>query len=102
MSLADTAKAAAYNGSDALIITGGHTGEPADAEDLARVREVTPEVPLYVGSGVTAENVHHYAGADGFIVGSSLKEKGYWENAVDRGRVDTLLQAVAGLRERSE
>ena len=34
-------------------------------------------------------------GADGFIVGSALKEGGRWSGAVDRGRVERFMAAHA-------
>jgi membrane complex biogenesis BtpA family protein len=72
VSLAETAQTAAYNLADAVIVTGSHTGQPADTDDLLAVKRNNPKLPIYIGSGITAENAHQYASADGFIVGSSL------------------------------
>jgi predicted TIM-barrel enzyme len=56
---------------DAVIVTGTATGEIPGERDIAEVRGRC-RVPLYLGSGVTAENLPRYfAGADGFIVGSA-------------------------------
>jgi predicted TIM-barrel enzyme len=46
---------------------------------------------------VSAENIHDYAAADGFIVGSSLKEGGLWSNPLDPARAQALIRAFAKL-----
>ncbi|MCH8962634.1 MAG: tryptophan synthase subunit alpha, partial [Bacteroidetes bacterium] len=73
-------------------------GEPPALEDLAAVREAT-DLPLLVGSGTTAENYAElYRLADGFIVGSALKEGGRWEAPVCEKRVEKLMTAAEQLR----
>jgi predicted TIM-barrel enzyme len=52
---------------------------------------------VLVGSGITPENVVDFKAADGFIVGTWLKEKGEVEAPVDPGRVRALTQAIAHL-----
>ena len=94
ISLVETAQAAGYNLADAVIITGSHTGEPADTDDLLAVKRDAPDLPVYIGSGITAANAALYAAADGFIVGSSLKKDGHWENPLDRARIDALLGVI--------
>src|SRR5574337_1703705 len=42
---------------DALVVSGAATGEPTPMGDIKRVRGAVPEVPLLVGSGVTAETI---------------------------------------------
>jgi uncharacterized protein len=96
VTLAETARAAAFCGADAVIVTGGATGDPAAPTDLAAVKQACA-LPVIVGSGVTAANVAHYAAADALIVGSSLKQGGHWQGAVDPARVAALLAAVAAL-----
>jgi predicted TIM-barrel enzyme len=47
---------------------------------------------------VTTANVEKYLPeVDGIIVGSFLKEKGYWANPVDPRRVEDLMKKVKGL-----
>lgn len=59
---------------DAIILTGVATGSGASATELALVREVLPECPLIIGSGLTAATVSEFFPlADAGIVGSSLK-----------------------------
>ena len=51
------------------------------------------EVPVLVGSGITAANLAHYAAADGFIVGTSHKRDGDWTLPVDPARARALVRA---------
>lgn len=80
---------------DALIISGTGTGEAAEINDLERVRRACPKTKMLVGSGVTAENVEKYFQADGFIVGTSLKQGGRLNQPVDVKRVAALVRKLA-------
>jgi membrane complex biogenesis BtpA family protein len=94
VSIAETAKAAAYFGADAVVITGAATGEPASPDDVAAVAEVIDQ-PVFIGSGVTPDNVADFAEhADAFIVGSYLKRDGFWENEPDPNRIAAMVKAV--------
>lgn len=73
---------------DAIIITGAETGAAADPSRLARVRAEV-DAPLLLGSGLTPANASEFAGADGAIVGTSLKRSG----RVDAGRVREVVDA---------
>src|SRR5205814_4886675 len=79
---------------DALIVSGTGTGEAADISDLERVRRACPSAKILLGSGVTAQNVHEYSQANGFIVGSSLKKGGKLANPVDVKRVAALAKMM--------
>jgi membrane complex biogenesis BtpA family protein len=79
---------------DALIVTGTGTGEATNISDLETVRRACPTAKILLGSGVTAENIHNYSQADGFIVGSSLKTEGKLANPVDPQRVAKLVKAI--------
>jgi membrane complex biogenesis BtpA family protein len=80
---------------DALILSGQATGKPADANELLAVRRAFPSAHILLGSGVTLRNLDQFrTGADGFIVGTSLKIAGRVENPVDRKRVAVLARAV--------
>jgi uncharacterized protein len=96
VSLAETARTAAFCGADAVIVTGATTGEPACPADLALVREACA-LPVIIGSGVTVANVAAYAAADAVIVGSSLKQQGLWSNSLDAARVAALMDRVRSL-----
>ena len=85
-------------GADGLILTGSATGAPVSPRELAAVRGAVPEAPLLAGSGVTPENAEAVlAHTDGAIVGTYFKHEGRVEAAVDRARVETLMQAVRRL-----
>lgn len=80
---------------DAIIVTGVATGQATLAEDVSRAVTAAGVVPVYVGSGVTAENVTKIAGAaHGVIVGSWLKIDGEIRNLVDEQRVRQLRAAL--------
>lgn len=89
----ETARAVEFLRGDAVIVTGGVTGEaPANAA----VSQVTKycRIPVYLGSGVTVKNLaKFYAAADGFIVGSEFKEDGEWSRPVDGRRVERFMEA---------
>src|SRR5436190_48980 len=78
---------------DAIVVSGAETGAPADPARLRRLREAMPNVPLVVGSGLTAENAAQFADADAAIAGTSVKRAGAVEAPVDRERVARLVAA---------
>jgi len=90
--LSQAARDAARNLPDALIITGAGTGQPATPAKAAS------GLPVLVGSGITPENVTEFAVADGFIVGTALKEGG--EAPVSPALVEAIAERIAALRGR--
>jgi hypothetical protein len=96
VSLAETAKAAAFFLADGLVVTGAATGEPAAPADVVAVCEAAA-LPVLVGSGLSPSNLSAYAAAHGFIVGSSLKQGGVWSNALDRDACVAMGRAFAAL-----
>lgn len=95
-SIQDAASDTVHRGlADAVIVTGSATGVASDPADLARVRAVLPNTPVYVGSGVTPESVARYLpAASGIIVGTWTKFDGQVDKAVDRERVRTLADSM--------
>jgi hypothetical protein len=92
-----TAETVEFMRGDAVIVTGSVTGDPPQNSDIAEVKEHC-RLPVYLGSGVTADNLGgYYYAADGFIVGSHFKVDGYWANAVDPKRVERFMSAHAAL-----
>jgi membrane complex biogenesis BtpA family protein len=82
-------------GADAVVVTGTGTGRSADVADVRAARAAAGGAPVFVGSGVTAETIGSFLGAaDGFIVGSSLKEGGAARNRVDAAQVKALMARV--------
>ena len=95
VSIGETAAAAEFMRADAVIVTGSATGECPTELDVAEVRGRCG-LPLYLGSGITPDNLPRYfALADGFIVGSAFKTGGRWGGEVDAGRVGVFMDAYA-------
>jgi len=79
------------SGADGLIVTGASTGKAVDIEELKRVRKTALQFPLWIGSGVNEENISHLISyADGFIVGTSLKNS--INEPVDLEKVKRLVE----------
>ncbi len=98
ISLAETAKAVGFFLSDGLIVTGKSTGEKADLDEVKVVKKVS-KLPVIIGSGINKSNIHEYWNfADAFIVGSSFKKEGRWENAVDREIVKQFMHKIDQLQ----
>jgi membrane complex biogenesis BtpA family protein len=96
--IGETAAAAEFMRADAVIVTGAATGLEASDADLHDVRRRC-RLPLFIGSGVTTDNVAHYHPlADGFIVGSHFKREGRWSEPVDPRRVEQFMRALDTLR----
>jgi uncharacterized protein len=92
--IGESAGAAEFMRADAVIVTGSATGECPSEPDIAEVRGRC-RLPLYLGSGITADNLERYYSADGFIVGSAFKVDGRWSGPVDAGRVERFMAAHA-------
>jgi membrane complex biogenesis BtpA family protein len=68
---------------DAIIVTGGRTGEPPPLQLVQFVKEVSPK-PVYLGSGATPENIVNYIKfCNGVIIGSYVKINGRAGNTTD-------------------
>jgi membrane complex biogenesis BtpA family protein len=96
VSIVETAEAAAFFQADGVIVTGASTGVPASPEEVDAVaRQV--HIPVLVGSGLTAHNLPQFAAATGYIVGSSVKQGGRWDQPLDRANVEAVATAFARL-----
>jgi membrane complex biogenesis BtpA family protein len=83
---------------DAVIVTGGATGENPKIDDIQAVRSAV-SIPVFVGSGLTEDNIgDYYSVIDGAIIGSQFKEDGVWQNPVSRERTRLFTDRVKGLR----
>lgn len=96
VSLAETAHAAELFLADGVVVTGAATGVETSPADVTAVAAAV-QLPVLVGSGLTAANVVRFAAARGFIVGSAMKEGGHWDQPLDRRRVEAMAQAFASL-----
>src|SRR5262249_33076154 len=94
--LDQTARDLVHRGlADALVVSGPATGQATPLADVKRVRSAVSDVPLLVGSGVTAETIAELLSlADGVIVGTSVKRHGDVRLPVERARVEKLVAAA--------
>ncbi len=84
---------------DAVIVTGGRTGEPPSLDLVKLVREST-SIPIIVGSGMTPDNIDKYLKyADGVIIGSYIKKDGRAGNPTDPERARKFMEKIKKLRE---
>jgi len=94
ISVEQSAKDAADNGADAIIITGSQIGEETPMDMIKRVKQIV-KIPVFAGSGVKAENIkEQLETADGAIIGSSLKEGGIVSNPISYQLVKTVLDKL--------
>jgi membrane complex biogenesis BtpA family protein len=95
LTLADVVRDTVERGlADAVIVSGAATGAPAAPADATIACE-SSAAPVYIGSGITSENVGAFVPpANGCIVGSALKRSGQIGNPVDEARVHALRVAL--------
>jgi len=84
---------------DGVIVSGPATGEPTAADELRAVLDArdscSRQVPVFIGSGVTADNAAELLElADGAIVGTAVKKGGQTRNRVDTERATELVESV--------
>jgi membrane complex biogenesis BtpA family protein len=96
VSIEETAHAAEFFLADGVIVTGTSTGHAASAREVDAVVRAAA-LPVLVGSGLTAANLAEYAGARGFIVGSSVKQGGAWSAPLDPAAVAAVARAFEAL-----
>uniref|UniRef100_A0A7E4V0T5 BtpA/SgcQ family protein n=1 Tax=Panagrellus redivivus TaxID=6233 RepID=A0A7E4V0T5_PANRE len=95
--IGETAHAAEFFLADGVIVTGFATGDAASPKDIELVKSHS-SLPVFVGSGVTAANVHQFSSAKGFIVGSHFKVDGRWQAPVDPERVAKFVARVRSMK----
>jgi uncharacterized protein len=84
---------------DGICVSGAMTGTEVDQSVLGQVKRVVGDVPVFVNTGVRADNAARYLSvADAAIVGTSLKRDAVTWNPVDGQRVKTLMEVVRGCR----
>lgn len=98
MAMAEAVADAIHRGlADAVIVSGGATGQPPTSHDLACAKAAAGETPVLIGSGAAIDNIAGLMqSADGVIVSSSLKRWGLIEQPVDPHRVGQFVDAVRG------
>jgi hypothetical protein len=97
--VAERAKGAAFLAADAILISGPAAGVSFAMSDLVAAKEAVPDTPVVANTGVRADTIAGvFEVADAVIVGTSLKVDGQTFNAVDRGRVERLMDAARAAR----
>jgi len=87
-------------GGEALIVSGGGSGQPASPDFLRRVKAAAGDRPVLIGSGLTAENATQLLEiADGAIVGSSIKAGGEIHNRIDPERAAKLARVCRAIED---
>ena len=85
---------AAENRADGFAVLGPGRGEPP-AEDCLRAVLDATDLPVLAGGGLDSTNLLDFLDlADGFLVGSGLKEDSNWRAPVSEQRVRALIGAV--------
>lgn len=99
-SLKDITRTTIFNGSpDGLCVSGITAGEETSTQDLATVKEVSGDVPVFANTGVQLDNVEEQLSyADGAVVGTYFKKDGYIWNDVDKDRVKAFMDRVKSFR----
>lgn len=92
ITLEDWVHGAEFFGIDGVIVTGTATGKAAAKDEVVRAK-AAGKIPVIVGSGITPENACDYATADAWVIGSSIKYDGFWENALDPERLHAMVAA---------
>ena len=76
-------------GADVLILTGTRTGTTTAVEEVQQVRSILPNTPLWIGSGVTPQNIRNYTSiASGAIIGSYLHQDGLLDRPLCASRAE--------------
>lgn len=86
-------------GADVVLVTGSATGSAPSSEELRQVRDAVGDHPVFVASGVTAENLPQFTAATGFIVGSCLKSRGNPLAPIDNVLAKRVSVAVESIRQ---
>lgn len=80
---------------DAVIVSGCATGQGVDLDSLAEISAAAGSTPVLIGSGVsieTAPSLRRFA--QGYIIGTSVKQAGNVRAPVDPARVKALVQVL--------
>ncbi|HEY5778618.1 MAG TPA: BtpA/SgcQ family protein [Terrimicrobiaceae bacterium] len=99
LDITDVVKQAEFFLVDGVVVTGPRTGESPELRELRRVKE-SANVPVVIGSGMTSQNIARYMPwADGFIVGSALREDGKFLGRLDPKRLRGFVNAFHEARD---
>ena len=54
-------------------------------------------LPVFIGSGITAQNAIEFRDADGFIVGSFFKQGGRWQEPLEPDTIQNFMHQILSL-----
>ena len=84
---------------DGLCVSGLTAGAATDTQILTKVKAAAGNTPVFVNTGVRANNAaDQLAIADGAVIGTFFKKDGVFENPADQSRVEELMAVVKGIR----
>ena len=84
---------------DGLCVSGLTAGAATDTQVLTKVKAAAGNTPVFVNTGVRANNAaDQLAIADGAVIGTFFKKDGVFENPADQSRVEELMAVVKGIR----
>jgi membrane complex biogenesis BtpA family protein len=84
---------------DAYCVSGPMPGMPPDIEEIKRIKDEVPDVPVIANTGINKENVAKYLEhVDGVIVGTALKVGNITLNPVDEEKVKEFMRVVKSVR----
>lgn len=96
ISITQSAKWAAKQGADAVIVTGTASGVETPVDDLKQVKN-SVSVPVAVGSGITVKNIaQQMETADILIIGTTLRKDGKMSNPIDPAKAQAIIAAARG------
>lgn len=100
LDIVDEVKQAEFFLADGVVVTGARTTVPPSLPELRRVKKCGP-LPTVIGSGMTPQNIAKYfPSADGFIVGSTFREKGRFLGNLDPARLRAFMEVFDPLQKR--
>ncbi|CEF61116.1 Photosystem I BtpA, assembly family and Ribulose-phosphate binding barrel domain and Aldolase-type TIM barrel domain-containing protein [Strongyloides ratti] len=96
LTVGDIAEGADFFRADGVILTGTSTGKETNVTDIDLVKK-SCKLPLFIGSGITIDNMKNYRKADGFIVGSHFKVNGNWRNKLCEDKISKFVNMAKQL-----
>jgi membrane complex biogenesis BtpA family protein len=92
LDIVDIAHGTEFMEVDGVIVTGSSTGKEASLDEVKRVKKEI-QVPLFIGSGITIDNISKFKPyADSFIIGSYFKKDGFWKNSLDKKKIEDFVK----------
>lgn len=96
ISITQSARWAAKQGADAVIVTGTASGVETPMDDLQQVKK-SISIPVAVGSGITVKNIaQQMKTADILIIGTTLRRDGKMSEPIDPVQAKAIVAAARG------